>query len=300
MATTWYVSLDTGNDTTGNGTVGNPYKQITKAASVGSQGDTIMVASSASTYTYSNGDNMGGYHIKGIDTPSLASNTYAMIDGLNSTYGVIALDGNDATTTFENIYMKNHVTTSKIFTIDTATGYAIHKFVNCIFDKFTTTYDANGRTGFFGKTNVSVTVPATSITILFDGCTFIDFQGSGSFMSVYYATTLSVTFRNCTFSYDSTISTFPYSIVQGSPSYPKPAYFYNCVIDNRHATTLYPYRDAPSGSFIMSNNISRNLTTTNATLTANITGDPLFVDLVNKNFRLKPNSPARNIGDVSL
>jgi hypothetical protein len=50
----------------------------------------------------------------------------------------------------------------------------------------------------------------------------------------------------------------------------------------------------------MSNNISRNLTTTNATLTANITGDPLFVDLVNKNFRLKPNSPARNIGDVSL
>ena len=41
---TWYVSLDTGNDTTGNGTVGNPYKQITRAASVGSQGDTIMVA----------------------------------------------------------------------------------------------------------------------------------------------------------------------------------------------------------------------------------------------------------------
>lgn len=46
----WYVAA-TGNDTTGNGTISNPYKTITKAVSVSSAGDTIYIRGGTHTYT---------------------------------------------------------------------------------------------------------------------------------------------------------------------------------------------------------------------------------------------------------
>lgn len=295
---TWYVSNDSGNDSTGDGSEGSPYKSINKAASVATQGDTILVESSASGYGYTNGTDWGGFHIKGIDEPDLKNGTYAMIDGSGNT-GRIDLDANGVTSTIENFYIKDSIPSITLFDYYSATGAVDFIFKRCIFDNISLAPNNNGRNGLIGRYS-SGEPSVDSIDVLFENCSFINLYGGGWVAFPILTPTMTVTFRNSTFYFDSSITTPLDSIVKGSTNYDNYVYFYNCIIDNQQGTTLEVYDGADDDYLVIKNTCYRDLSKANADETANVEANPLFVDVTNNDFRLQTGSPARNIGDTSL
>lgn len=301
MATV-YVNWDTGNDSTGDGTEGNPYKSINKAVTVAVKGtDTILSASSTSGQGWTNGTNWGGFLIKGADIPNLQNNTYTMLDGSGTNTGRIDVDG-AFDSTFENLYFKDAIPGTTLFDYTDSSGDVTITFRNCIFENILIATNNNSRNGLLGK-YTSGAPGADSITVVWDNCTFIDIAGNvtgGWIMNTAMTTPIFTTFRNCSFQFNSSISVPLYSIVDGSINYDYFVRFYNCIINNEHATELDVYRGADQDYLVFKNNCYQNVDISNGDNANNVEADPLFLDSANKNFRLKTGSPARNIGDISL
>lgn len=297
-----YVNYDTGNNSTGNGSAGNPYKSIDKAVTVGVKGtDTIISASSTNGQSWSNGADWGGFTIKGADIPNLQTSTYTMLDGVNNNNNRIDVDGG-YDSTFENLYVKDAVPASALFDYTYSSGDVTITFKRCIFDNIKIKSDSNARSGLLGKFS-SGQPGASSIEVIWDNCTFINIQGNSSggwIVCPALVNPITVTFRNCTFSFDSSISVPLSTIAYGLSSYDRDVRFYNCIVDNRHATSLPAYNNALQDNLIFKNNDYRNIDISNGDNANNITSDPQFLDTSGKNFRLKTTSPARNIGDISL
>lgn len=78
---TIYLSADTGNDTTGNGSSLAPYLTIAKAHTVSTSGDTIIFKASAAAYDFANQTFTKNLTILGEKTDIVG----AVLDGLNAT-----------------------------------------------------------------------------------------------------------------------------------------------------------------------------------------------------------------------
>ena len=113
-AANYYIS-PTGNDTSGNGTTGNPWKTLDKAMSVGSGGDTYIFKDgaynyagieldasikngSAGAYTTIRAENDGGAVITQMDGFNLDGGAYVKIEGFKFNYAGSKL-----------IYKSNHI-----------------------------------------------------------------------------------------------------------------------------------------------------------------------------------------------
>src|SRR5437868_9879647 len=98
-ATPYYVNASTGNDTTGNGTVGTPWKTIKKGMAVATSGDIIYVA--AGTYDTTNGETFPITVKSGVQLIGAGATT-TIIDANGANTRVIVCSGNSATTLIQS------------------------------------------------------------------------------------------------------------------------------------------------------------------------------------------------------
>lgn len=294
---TWYVNSDTGNDSTGNGSSGSPWKTLSKAVSASNGNDTIQLQAAVATYdlvTWS-GRNVVG-----------ASPATCVLDGGGATKDIefIGTVSTISNVTIQNI---NHTSTGTAIFNNGGSTDATLSFTNVIFKSITFDGDySQGKAGMFsdspnlGKINVNLAscvfndvYPRTGWThpaILSTGrggvhtvtnCVFYCRTAGGNLLQAICGTASAgggqtVVFKNCIF-YNNTGSaikisdtTWGTTVLTGS--------VYNC---------LY----AASGSWTNQGALSG--------ATGNVTSDPLFIDSVNANFRLRPTSPCINAGTLN-
>lgn len=280
---TYYIS-PSGNDSTGNGSQGNPWQTIAKAITASASGDTINLA--AGTYTWPTAtQNIPGRTFigQGIDK--------TVVDGAAASIAGFVMSG---TVTFQQIRFTNAVKTSTgntAFFYVQVNGTHVFTFSNCQFDSLTWNSANAG-----GIIQVVYNVTG-SVTLNVSNCLFAYCKSSGLNQDGHIwaangsVSTVNVT--NCTFvtnrsgsqnvaiigglgsgtlwvlknniCYDVS-GTNPQFVSASSPSY-----------TGSNANVIYGYSSVP-------------------TLTGTIASDPLMVDPLNNLFQLRPGSPAMDAG----
>lgn len=294
-----YVNLTSGSDSTGDGSSGNPYKTIGKAETEATLGDTCILADGTHTLT-ANASNT----ITNLTTIKSASNdpTACIIDGTLANYYYISLGISSGTTcTIRGITWKNFgIPIPALISVDNSTM----TIENCRF--------VNPDSLISNR--VYVGGGTTSGTFTIDRCVFNGFAGSNTFgrsMIGFNRTSTAayaITIQNSLFYIDS-LDAAPnsYGAIQlGTDSTTCTG---TVVIKNN----IF-YNDNNLGSFVtVSTNASTALSITytnsceyvagggsigasNVTLANGITSDPLFVNLVSDDYRLRPGSPCINAG----
>ena len=77
---TYYINADTGNDTTGDGSQGNPWLTIGKAHSIAAIGDTIILQDSIARYRHPTNTDFSKYLI--IEGESIGGAVFTINDGI--------------------------------------------------------------------------------------------------------------------------------------------------------------------------------------------------------------------------
>lgn len=300
---TIYLS-PSGNDTTGAGTSGNPYKTLFKSISVSSNGDTIYhltgtytslgtIAAITKSLTITGASGVvidlsaypaGSYgsifvHSADVTWSGLTIDKYLYgNDTANATYALFERGVDDVNVTFNNMIISNakHKARSgydRGGLISTGLGSVgkyggSYTFNRCLFYNIEQYGVASPTVS--GYMINSVGTASKPVTFNVTNCTF-HFRSPSSGNSAsngiwHYCTYNTINWKNSII-YNETGGTFNWTNYTAS------------------TTTNYNYNDsylltgAPSG-------------------TGNITSDPLFVDLTNRNFRLRPTSPCIGTGTV--
>ena len=280
---TYYIA-PTGNDTTGNGSQGNPWQTINKAITASASGDTINL--SAGTFAWPSAP------------PVLADRTLigqgtdkTVVDGAGATLAGWTMTG---TTTIQKIRFTNAVKSSAgntgLFAVG-ANGTHVITFDNCQFDGLTWNF-ANAGGIILIVYSVTGSVILNVVNCLFYGCKSAGLSQDGHiWVANGSVTTANIT--NCTFFtnrsgaqnvviigglgagtlwvlknnifYDIS-GTSPQFVSASSPFY-----------TGSNANVIYGYSSVP-------------------TLTGTIASDPMMVDPLNNLFQLRPGSPAVDAG----
>jgi hypothetical protein len=268
---TYYINADTGNNTTGDGTQGNPWLTFSYAITNSVEGDTIFCQNSTNTYLY-NGNTINQRVVEGESVSSviftnesavgagwgIGSNKVATIKNITfsdieATGSFTQLFGNNVGSTliFENCIFRNISGTAPFYLFYSNTYY---QFNFCLFYGFTSSYLF--RMDFRSTNGVITFVNSIIHNDTTESANTILFQGN---LSV----TLNIT--NCIL-YNSTESTA--SFRDSNSIY---NYSYNCRFGG--------YNFIPSGD-------------------NNINTDPLFIDPDNNNYNLSPSSPCIDAGTL--
>ncbi len=177
-AATWYIS-PTGNDTSGNGNSGSPYKTLSKASSVGAAGDTYILKN-------------GTYNYSGIEISNAKSGTagnYTIVKAENDGGAVFTSSGSCNLT--NTIYVRFEGLAFKIpGEQKNFDGSGTHhvKFLRCAFQ------------GGGGQQNVMNTVVSNGAHhYLFEDCWFFGLGGRYQLL-IYFADYVVV--RRCVFRVD--------------------------------------------------------------------------------------------------
>ena len=283
---TYYIAT-TGNDTTGNGSSGNPWATISKAFTASTSGDTIICA--AGTYTWSAQTFSSTRTITGAALSNGLPTT--IFDGGGASVSSAARWAcSGGTITISNVWFRNLTLAGDAFGIG---GYSYQNatliaLTNVVFSSIT-----------FGGVNCGVlgglnaTTPFTLTNCLIYNISRAASYSSNAIFCLYGAgsAAVAVTINNLTYYASSSsypialfnhgspnVITLKNSVMQsvssvafGSGSSPTYTYSYSCANG---------FTSPPSGS-------------------NNITSDPLFVDAAAGNFRLRPTSPCLNTGTAN-
>lgn len=291
---TYYVAT-TGNDTTGNGSIGNPWATIDKARVSSGNGDTISIASGTyamQTMSFTENRNIiGADLVRGIPT--------TILDGGGSNYQWRTTTTNSIIN-ISNIYFKNNIWTTVpvggIFCIATQISPDRNlylNFSNCWFENvgyapsFNKGIFVSGQNEMFGKLNYTFHLCVfknilgdTSSSRMFVG------QGSGSGDS-----RLTAEITNCIFYQD--ISPSVCALFASSGNY---------TFLNIKNTSFYSANASWSLGTWNANQVASYCSyyqTTGGSFTNSINADPLFIDAPNGDFHLRPTSPCRGTGTLT-
>ena len=169
-----YTDSVLGNDTTGTGAIGAPYKTLDKSLNVATTNDTILLVPQSTDYIMTAKTIPAGLTIK--------TTTSLVPDVINSVYARINAGGAGprwtllGSITCENIYFYNWSSSSTDSFIWWNTGAGVSgiaqviQFTNCIIDTMATSISSNGRGGVIGNAGSVTAPPQLSITINFDRC----------------------------------------------------------------------------------------------------------------------------------
>lgn len=285
---TYYISTS-GNDTTGSGTYGSPWLTLTKANASSTTGDIIILKNG--TYTWS------------TYTQFTSARTYR-----GETNGYVFLSNADAkmaqsdagTTGFvcviEDIIFKNaQVSDSTVGIFKYVTGSTGSvTFNRCIFRDLVTSASAGGY-GIFSSTSTA----DGYVKYYFNNCLFDDITKDGG-TSIFYSnahqpelTVMYLSLINCVFTFTTGGSTTPTYIMRGNyGSYIYPTIMNTIFYNSTGNSIAFGNNTNPSYDY----NCAYTGITSIPSGTGNLTSDPLFIDLANLNFRLRPTSPCRATG----
>jgi hypothetical protein len=286
MANTWYIST-TGNDSTGNGSVGNPWFSPDGADSNASvaDGDTIICANG--TYVFTANQTI----VKNLTIQALNRNLaiFDFSDTYNTTHG------NNSLITWDGIIFTN-ISALTAFSFSITSTVSVVNFKNCIFhDIVNPSVNYSAGTGIFGTG--STTTSGTDLN--FEGCLFYNLR-RGSTYAVMFAkigdfsdlTAHTTSMINCTFYFSGTGDTA--WTHWGGRTY-HAWEMKNCIFVDAGANNFTLYQS--TGAWDADYNCFYNKTAFSAGV-HDITSDPLFIDAANDDFRLRPTSPCIDIGTI--
>jgi hypothetical protein len=259
---TYYINADTGNDTTGDGSQGNPWLTLSKTVSSTVSGDTIFVQNATNTYTITSNMNLSGRDIIGESTSGavLTSNGNSINSGL----------------------VANSVTNLKFYNIACPNSYnAVLRAntYNCMFD--TITGPGSYRMIWYGAFRVErcVIYNCTIANLFFvsngndlyfyNNVVHLNIANMDDFITNPSPTqTVNLYWKNNIFLLDGRNP----DIRRGTVAFGITEFNNNCIYDG-------VINGAPNGL-------------------NNITSDPLFIDPDNNNYNLSPSSPCIDAGTL--
>lgn len=271
---TYYIS-PSGNDTTGNGSSGNPWLTLAKAYASSTTSDTIVCKDG--TYTFAT-DTMSNRTIQ-AENSGLAifdgggGNAYWVLSG---TFNVIGL------------VIQNIVNSASWQVLSSTSGTIV--VTNCKFKTIKTRSDNVGLGAVIGTG-----AGTTTVTLNVSHCGFWDVQkNGGTINSIFgcYSGTLTGTFTNCTIvcntsGANATVNWF------GRDGGTFNATVTNCIFSNYTGGTI----NAKSGTITLTATYSDFYNTTSPPSgTGVITTDPKLIDPTNGDFHLAHDSPALGMG----
>lgn len=286
----YYIS-PTGNDTTGNGSSGNPWATISKAHTSAASGDTIICKDG--TYTWVSQTFTKSLTIQAVNTG------LAIFDGGAS---LVKWNGTNINLSLTGLKFKNCVPTpnNAPFQFISANITA----TRCWFSDITLSggfavVEQNGLFGFSG----------TSTTQTFTSCIFYDLLCASDpfdFLFGFYpnsGNTIAVIMTACIIYIAEPSSNALQNIFRAYNNPTIALTLKNNILYNNSGqiVTFYTAKGPTSTMFpspVLNNNCMYNITSA-PTDTNGITSDPLFVDPTNDNFSLQITSPAIAAGDPS-
>lgn len=288
---TFYIS-PTGDDTTGDGSEGNPWFNLFYAINNSGTTDTIIVKEGSYKQT------------AGINQSSIVDRVIKS-ENLNPEATILDFDGvtvqrisSNINSSIEGIkFIKIQAPSPSRSVFDNYKGEYIK---NCIFENCRGNNNVRGRGGIFEGGTTTV-----------ENCIFIncwsntDGANTGGIFATAGINNYITTVKNCTFYFDGTsipVGEFiPEIITIGDGSLPREIIFDNSIVTVKGDTTTFSTVRSSSGTVTVSNSCIHNANygSSDVTTSTNVlTTDPKLVDPDNDLFDLAVDSPAIGLGQV--
>lgn len=298
----YYVDYTSGNDTTGDGSYGTPYKTISKAHTIAASGDTITIKTGVHTLTASLQEDLGQAKDVIINTESGDPKT-TYYDGGGTYYWRIYDIRSSKTLNVSGLGLKN-LTLNSFYV---CYGNDLTQiFDNCLFENCADTGAGWGYLYYGAITN--------SLDVRVRNCVFDDLTatGYGGVVKVSGGSNTQVRFYNNTLNYVNGIPSIGVLSAYGQTTTNHNWYmFNNTIINKKSASTINLFGlDTPSVINLIARN--NNLYTVGATISnyfgtpassdisGSFTTEPLFLDYANRDYRPTADSPVINAGAVII
>ena len=297
---TYYINADTGNDTTGNGSSANPWKTISKAHTSASSGDTIVCQDSTAHYTFSNQTLSKILTITGEQDDASG----AIFDGsAASVKWTIDASLTLRRLTFEDV---DYGTSWPGLVFDVSADNITVDVALCKFKDMT----IGGRNGFQSHGLFGVSANQTNVTFIFEAnlllptikSSLAGLGAGGILFNFRGVTTSSFTVRNNTisigeFTGDAEIDeVMNFASASGSTL----DFTNNIIYSVENNAVSMITNNTNLGSVVFDSNTyytsGSAYTNIPSGATNSLTSDPLFVDVSNNNYNLRPASPSAETG----
>lgn len=294
---TYYIH-SSGNDTTGNGSYATPWRTLSKAVTTSTSGDTIVLKNGTFTVgtELANNQSIANRTIQGETAGSVT------VDGNgNQTAALWTYTGN-GTTTIKDIVFTNwnlNSTSNGVGLIvgQDVTNTSILNIQNCIFKSIRLQINGSIQNGIISG------VQGFRATITITGCLFyllkkITLAGAGYIISLRdFLGTINGT--NNTFYLDATGADFVAGILIYGGSTLTTVFKNNIFMNNSGSSAaIFSNNFGTAATNTYTNNCANGTWSGTPSGANNITTDPLFVDVANANFNLRPTSPCLDTGTI--
>jgi len=290
---TYYINADTGNDTTGNGSQGNPWLTISKAYTSAASGDTIICQDSTATYTFATQTFTKSLTIQGESDDASGAIFDAGGLGVRWAFDTVSVQ-------IDKLTFRNGDAPPEIAGIIPGIFYAKGNgttliYNDCIFHDF----DINTRGytgGLFTKTRIWQDSQLLDLTL--NNCAIYDIRRiaggeAWAIFTMYEELALStITLVGCTI-YSNLASATIWDVFYGRESVR--FVLKNCIVIAKNTDAPGLYTLVPGATIAATYTCLHNFTDT-ISGTGNITSDPLLVDPDNGNLNLRPTSPCIDTG----
>lgn len=277
---TYYIS-PAGNDTTGDGSSGNPWLTFSKFLSSSASGDTCSAANG--TYTFVSGLVINNRNLIAANTGlAVFSNGIGVVWSFVNTVNITGIKFSNLTYTGGSDW--------HLFGGNNANFAAT--FTNCTFQNFT----LDGTSAVFAGSRqaAEITTSMTFVNCLFDNIKNDNTGVTDALFSNSLANTTTLAMTGCTIYPRQTGVTALHFILRNGAGTLNST-IKNTIFMNDTGATITWNSGAVSATVTYSDFY---LITSSPAGTGNITADPLFVDPANSNFNLRPTSPCLGTGSL--